>query len=64
LSGEGIDLLLAEIDRRLARRRHIDEIEIDLADGKALAAIYRHGRVLSRVDEDGMAHIRVERRTV
>jgi GTP-binding protein HflX len=64
LTGEGIDLLLAEIDRRLSRRRHVDEIEIDLADGKALAAIYQHGRVLSRVDEDGMAHIRVERRTV
>jgi GTP-binding protein HflX len=62
MTGDGIAALLTEIDRKLALRRRIDDIAIDLADGKALAHVYRQGRVPSRVDEGGLAHMRVERR--
>jgi GTP-binding protein HflX len=59
--GTGIDMLLGEIDRRLTARRSVVEVEVDLSDGKALAEIYRQGRVLERTDREGTATIRLER---
>ena len=39
--------------------RDIVELSVDLADGAAIAWLYRHGQVLSRRDDQEFAHIRV-----
>jgi len=59
LDGEGCDELLALIDRRLAEGRRIMDLSVELADGAAIAWLYRRGEVLSREDDDHCAHIRV-----
>ena len=47
------------IDGRLAADRRIVELTVALEDGAALAWLYRRGHVLSRVDDERNAHIRV-----
>ena len=59
LTGEGVDALLDRLDAAFGSRRRILELEVDLADGKRLAWLYRYGEVLSRRDEGLSAHIRV-----
>ena len=59
LTGEGVDLLLRQIDERLAGGRETVELDVDLADGAGLAWLYRHGQVLNRSDADGVAHVTV-----
>ena len=56
-TGEGCDDLLRALDRRLAASRHVVDIEVSLADGAALAWLYRHGEILERRDEGMLAHI-------
>ncbi|MBI1777577.1 MAG: GTPase HflX [Proteobacteria bacterium] len=58
-TGEGIDRLLAEIDRLLALQRRVAEVDVDLADGASLAWLYRHGQVLNRTDGETRAHLTV-----
>ncbi len=41
------------------RRRRVVAIAVDLADGASIAWLYRHGHVLSRSDDDELAHIEV-----
>jgi GTP-binding protein HflX len=57
VSGEGVPHLHAAIDSALPPLRRV-RLRIPHGDGAALAACYEHGRVLSRVDEDG--HVRLE----
>jgi GTP-binding protein HflX len=57
LEGAGCDGLLAAIDRRLSENRHIVDLDIDLADGAALAWLYRHGEILERRDEGMESHL-------
>jgi GTP-binding protein HflX len=57
LDGSGCDRLLAAIDRRLSENRHIVDLDVDLADGAALAWLYRHGEILERRDEGMEAHL-------
>jgi GTPase len=64
LTGEGIDALLAVLDRRLSAVAHVLELELDSADGERLAWLYRHGTVLERRDADGRTHLRVALPTV
>jgi GTP-binding protein HflX len=59
-TGEGIGALLAAIDRRLSEGRKVADLSVSLADGAALAWLYDHGRVLSREDDEGFAHLRVQ----
>jgi GTP-binding protein HflX len=59
LSGEGVDDLLAALDRHLSTPARIIELELDSADGERLAWLYRHGTVLDRRDADGRTHVRV-----
>jgi GTP-binding protein HflX len=59
LTGEGIDALLALLDRRLSGAAHVLELELESADGERLAWLYRHGTVLERRDADGRMHLRV-----
>jgi GTP-binding protein HflX len=57
-SGEGVPMLLAAIEARLAAGRRVTELEIAPADGAALAWLYRHGEVLDR--QDGPDAIRLQ----
>lgn len=57
VTGAGCDELLKALDRRLAESRHVVDIEVSLADGAALAWLYRHGEILERHDEGMSAHI-------
>jgi GTP-binding protein HflX len=57
LDGAGCDGLLAAIDRRLSENRHVVDLDVDLADGAALAWLYRHGEILERRDEGMETHL-------
>jgi len=59
LSGEGVDDLLAAIDARLAEAEAAVALDVPLSDGASLAWLYRHGRVVERVDDEAMAHLTV-----
>jgi GTP-binding protein HflX len=59
LTGEGAGRLLEFIDRRLSAGRAVVRFDIDLADGGALAWLYRSGEVLHRQDEGSVAHLEV-----
>jgi GTPase len=59
LTGEGCERLLAMIDRRLDSETRPVRLDIPLTDGKTLAWIYRHGKVLGRRDDDEAAHLSV-----
>ena len=59
VSGEGCDTLLATIARLVDDAPPVS-VKLTAADGAAMAWLYRHGRVLDRVDdEDGGARIAV-----
>lgn len=50
LTGEGVEGLLDLIDRALATRSRLYEINLPLTDGAALAWLYGHGNIVSRTD--------------
>jgi GTPase len=52
VTGEGIDGLLARIERRVATDAVIINLSIDASDGEGLAWLYRQGEVLSRADDE------------
>jgi GTP-binding protein HflX len=58
-TGQGIEALLDELDRRLATSARVVELELDPADGARLAWLYRHGNVLTRSEADGRIRLRV-----
>jgi GTP-binding protein HflX len=57
-TGEGCEDLAAMIDDRLKAGREIAEFDIPVADGAAIAWLYRHGEVLSR--RDGPRKVRLK----
>jgi GTP-binding protein HflX len=59
LTGDGTGRLLDFIDRRLSEGRAVINLDVDLADGGALAWLYRTGEVLDRRDDETMAHLKV-----
>ncbi len=59
VTGEGLPELLERIDAVLGRHRQLVEIDVPLADGAALAFLYRHGEVINRRDDDESAHLAV-----
>jgi GTP-binding protein HflX len=59
VSGEGLDRLLAAIDRELARARRSLGVVVPLHDGATLAWLYRHGEVLTREDGETEARLTV-----
>jgi GTPase len=59
VTGEGCERLLAVIDRRLDSETRPVRLDIPLTDGKTLAWVYRHGKVLGRRDDDEAAHLSV-----
>jgi len=58
-TGEGTDELLSRLDRLLRGGREVVELDVDLADGEALAMVHAGTEVLSREDRDGHARLRV-----
>jgi GTP-binding protein HflX len=59
LTGEGLDELLAIIDARLGEERKVFSVDVDIADGKAIAWLYRRGQVFSRADGEKSARLKV-----
>jgi len=59
-TGEGCDNLLALLDERLDVGRHKLKLDVPLSDGAALAWLYDRGAVMSRKDDDHMAHLKVK----
>ena len=59
LTGDGCDALMSAIDARLAAQRTVIELDVDYADGKTLAWLYRRGQVLDREDRETGAHLTV-----
>lgn len=57
--GEGLDDLLAVIERRLQAGHRTVLCSVDLSDGAAIAWLYRHGHVCARQDEAQRAHLTV-----
>jgi GTPase len=56
LTGEGLDALLARIDRGIVHRGHLVEVRLAAEDGGTLAWLYREGDVLERRESgDGLA---------
>lgn len=52
VSGEGMEALLTLIDRRLAAQREIMTINLQHAQGEALAWLHQHGEILQRQDSE------------
>jgi GTP-binding protein HflX len=60
LTGEGLDQLAAEIERRLAQRRTTLRLVLDAADGAGLSWLYRHTEVIAKaLREDGSVALTV-----
>jgi GTP-binding protein HflX len=59
VTGEGIDRLLEEIDRRLAASRATARYRLRHAEGGAIAWLYSHGTVLERRDDEDFAYLTV-----
>jgi GTPase len=59
LTGAGIGVLLETVAERLGRERRVLEIDLAAADGRNLAWLYSHAKVLSRDDRDGQVRLRV-----
>ena len=59
VTGEGTDVLMAEIDRRLAVHRDVVEYRIPHREGGAIAWLYSHGTVVARRDDEALAYVKV-----
>jgi GTP-binding protein HflX len=59
-TGEGCDVLLTLLDTRLDVGRQRLRLDVPLSDGAALAWLYNRGAVMSRKDDDSMAHLEVK----
>jgi GTP-binding protein HflX len=59
LTGEGVGRLTDLFDARMTADREILDLAVDVADGAAIAWLYRHGEVLDRRDDDSRAHLRL-----
>ena len=59
VTGEGCEALLGLLESHVNAGRRILELSVALDDGAAIAWLYEHGEVLSRVDDEARAHLRV-----
>jgi GTP-binding protein HflX len=59
VTGDGLDALLALLDRRLASGRETVDLSLPLSDGAGIAWLYRHGEVVARRDDQTTAYMRV-----
>ena len=59
VTGEGLDDLLAAVDRRIAAGMEQADYAIAPADGARIAWLYQHGEVVERADADDAVRLRV-----
>jgi GTPase len=59
MTGTGVSDLLDMIDAALAEDHQTLDLTLPLTDGAAMAWLYKHGRVLSRQDDDDTSILRV-----
>lgn len=59
LTGDGCEELPAIIDRILAAKTSVHEINLAPGDGAAMAWLYDHGEVIERTDDDDGVHMKV-----
>ena len=59
LNGDGLEVLRAAIDERLASAKEVASFQLVPSDGAKLAWLYRHGEVLTREDEEEAIHVTV-----
>jgi len=57
VSGDGLEALLASIDRLLGAQEHTMRLTLTLDDGAGLAWAYAHGRVLERRDTEKAVYL-------
>ena len=62
VSGEGLDDLKAEIDRRIATGMEVAEYDLSPGDGQRLSWLYEHGEVVARDDGEEAIHVTVRLR--
>jgi GTP-binding protein HflX len=62
VTGEGIDALKAEIDRRVSTGMEVAQYDLPHGDGQRLAWLYQHGEVVARDDGEETVHITVRLR--
>ena len=62
VTGEGLDALKAEIDRRIAAGMEVAEYHLAPGDGQRLAWLYQHGEVVARDDDEDRIHVTVRLR--
>ena len=62
VTGEGLDALKAEIDRRIATGMEVAQYDLAPGDGQRLAWLYQHGEVVARDDGEEMIHVTVRLR--
>ena len=60
VTGEGCDILLAEIEARLFPRRMIFTLRMDHGEGRAVSWLYSHGDVQDRADGEKGVDLTVE----
>ncbi len=59
ITGEGLGVLTAAIDRKIAEGMETADYDIESSDGARLAWLYQHGEVMDRRDDEAMVHVRV-----
>ena len=59
ITGEGLDDLLAAVDRRIAAGMEQADYAIAPGDGARIAWLYQHGEVVARADADDAVRLRV-----
>jgi GTP-binding protein HflX len=59
ISGEGLDVLRAAIDARIAAGMEVADYDLAPADGARLAWLYQHGEVIERADQEAAIRVRV-----
>jgi GTP-binding protein HflX len=62
VTGEGLDALKAEIDRRVSTGMEVAEYDLAHGDGQRLAWLYQHGEVVARDDGEETVHVTVRLR--
>jgi GTP-binding protein HflX len=58
-TGEGCDELMLLLDQRVEGDLRLVHLDVPLSDGAALAWLYAHGEIVSRDDDEQVAHIAV-----
>ena len=63
-SGDGVEELLNLLLEKFAFLEKVEDVVLDIADGKAIAEVYRNADVLERVDdfENSVVRIKAKRR--